>query len=563
MSSKFNYFFFDMYSNRASFFYNNQEKIGSLFGLFLTIIYISTSLIILIYYLIFVFQRKEVKVYDTSIYDQEMPEIYIDSNNLYFAFGIEDPVNSLRYIDETIYYPQVLFIDRIKINGKFVTITKKSLEIERCKEENFGQNYQHLFIKGELNNSYCLKDFDYNLTFAGGYKYEKMTYIRLKMFPCINTTENNNHCKSREVIDYHLTSSYFSILFKDFGLNPSNYSFPILPTLQDLYTTIDKRILQNIIINFGVTEVNTDTSIFNENIEKKKYLQYRNNFQYFHLRDEDKYLKGNEFCIVQLKLDDTIIIQRRTYTKLSEVFSKVGGYMQLMNTAFSLLSLLINKFHSEIKIINSIFNFNLKEKKMGLKFRSLDCDSINILSSNKNLIFSSKKSLKKINNLGFDNNKSKNKLFLVDNNCSNISSILNISDNKKIINDNFSNQGKITKKLKSTFNERINDKNFRSLKSNECLPKIRIQLENNEIINNPITFKENIKLNIFDYICRAKNSVKKRHIELFKLGNSFYKKRMDIVHVFTLLIITEKVLIKNNDKNIYSICKDNDILYNK
>ena len=130
MSSKFNYFFFDMYSNRASFFYNNQEKIGSLFGLFLTIIYISTSLIILIYYLIFVFQRKEVKVYDTSIYDQEMPEIYIDSNNLYFAFGIEDPVNSLRYIDETIYYPQVLFIDRIKINGKFVTITKKSLEIE-------------------------------------------------------------------------------------------------------------------------------------------------------------------------------------------------------------------------------------------------------------------------------------------------------------------------------------------------------------------------------------------------------------------------------------------------
>ena len=48
------------------------------------------------------------------------------------------------------------------------------LDVERCKEENFGKNYQHFFIKGELNSSYCLKDFNYNLTLAGGYKYEQI-----------------------------------------------------------------------------------------------------------------------------------------------------------------------------------------------------------------------------------------------------------------------------------------------------------------------------------------------------------------------------------------------------
>jgi hypothetical protein len=193
-----------------------------------------------------------------------MPSITIDSNSLYFAFGVEDPINSLRYIDETIYYPQILFIDRIKADGRFITLTKKSLEYERCREENFGKDYQHLFISGELNNSYCLKDFNYNLTFAGGYKYEKMTYIRIKIFPCVNKTENNNHCKPREIIDSHLTAGYFSILIKNFGLNPSNYSFPVLPTLQDICTTIDKRILRNFIINFGVTEIHTDISILNE-----------------------------------------------------------------------------------------------------------------------------------------------------------------------------------------------------------------------------------------------------------------------------------------------------------
>ncbi len=540
MTSKFNYFFFDLYSKRAGFFYNNNEKIGSLFGLLLSFVFVVASIALLVHNFILTIKRNEVKVYDTSIYAQEMPFVNVNSNNLYFAFGIEDPINSLRYIDETIYYPQILFIDRIKIDGRFVTTTKKILEYERCKEENFGKNYQHLFISGELNNSYCLKDFNYNLTFAGGYKYEKMTYIRIKIFPCVNSTENNNHCKSQEIIDYHLTSGYFSILLKNFGLNPSNFSYPVLPTLQDLYTTIDKRTLTNFIINFGVTEIHTDMSIFNENIKKVKYLQYRDNFQNTQFREEEDYLKGKEFCVTQLKLDDTIIIQRRTYTKISDIFSKVGGYMQLMNTFFSLIALVINKFSTEIKVLNSIFNFNIKEKKMGLKFKSLDNASKNQLTSNKNLIFSSKKSLK---NVDFDNTKSKNKLCLENRNCSLVSSVLNVSDNKNVANDNGSNI--ITKKSNN-----LNHVDFfkKSLNSNGFLPKIELNVDNSELKDSAIVvLKEKIKLNLFEILCYTKKSKKKIDIELFKLGNSFYRKRMDIVHVFTLLTITEKVLIKNNE----------------
>jgi hypothetical protein len=547
MNSKFNYFLFDIFSKRIGFFFNNQEKIGSFFGLLLSFIYFIVSIVIFVNYLILTIRRNEVKVYDTSIHTQKMPSITIDSNSLYFAFGVEDPINSLRYIDETIYYPQILFIDRIKADGRFITLTKKSLEYERCKEENFGKDYQHLFISGELNNSYCLKDFNYNLTFAGGYKYEKMTYIRIKIFPCVNKTENNNHCKPREIIDSHLTAGYFSILIKNFGLNPSNFSFPILPTLQDIYTTIDKRILRNIIINFGVTEIHTDISILNENVKKVKYLQYRDNFQNFQFREEEDYLDGKEFCVTQLKLDDTIIIQKRTYTKLSEVFSQVGGYMQLMNTVFSLLALIINKYRNEVKILNSIFNFNIKEKKMSLKFRSLEPDSISHLTSNKNLIFSSKKSLRNFNNIEFDYNKSKNKLNLVDNNnCSRISSVLNISENKNVINDNLS-RGKISR---NTNNAKNIEFFMRSIKSNESFPKLNFNINSKDLKNSTVVvFKENININLFDILCNAKNSKKKLDIELFKLGDSFYRKRMDIVHVFTLLLITEKVLITNDDRS--------------
>ena len=135
------------------------------------------------------------------------------------------------------------------------------MEFEKCNVDNFGKDYQNLFTKDELNNSYCLKNFTYNLTFAGSYKYDRITYIRIVIYPCVNSTKNNFSCKSQEVMDKQLNSGYFSIILKDFGLNPSNFTNPRIPTLQDLYTTIDRRLSKNYILNFGLTEIHTDKRI--------------------------------------------------------------------------------------------------------------------------------------------------------------------------------------------------------------------------------------------------------------------------------------------------------------
>jgi hypothetical protein len=147
-------------------------------------------------------------------------------------------------------------------------------------------------------------------------------------------------------------------LIKDLGLNPSNYSNQVLPTLQDIFTTIDQKIIRNFIINFGITEINTDIGLFKESIQTKKFLKFREYSDYFHFRDDQDYIDGNEICIIQLKLDDTITIQTRKYTKFSDIFPIIGGYMNLMHTIFSLFSLLINQFNLEHKIINAIFDFN-------------------------------------------------------------------------------------------------------------------------------------------------------------------------------------------------------------
>ena len=538
---------FDMYSKYIGFFYNKQEKMGSYLGLLLTVGYVFASIILFIYQIIRTVQRSELKVFDTTIYAQKMPVIEANIDQLYFAFALEDPLTSNRFMDERIYIPKVAFIDKVKKNNEFVTVNTTSLPLERCKVENFGKNYKHLFVENELNSSYCLKDFNYTLTFAGGYKYERFTYIRLRIYPCVNSTNNNFSCRPQEEIDHYLKSGYFSIVIKDFGLNPSNYSFPVLPTYQDLYTTIDKQIYRNYILNFGVTEIRTDTGLFEEKMKVDRYLQYRKEVQTFTFRDEADYYAGKSVILVQIRLDDTLYIQTRSYTRISEIFSRIGGYMQLMNTVFLLISSFINKLNSEIKIVNSIFKFNAKENKMILKLQSLkESNFIMNLKQKKN---SSQKKFSLDNIKQSEScNKSKSKINLIlknneDNNISVLNSKNNDNNYSIRINRNKNipfEDTKLANNTKSESDNVSNLNNFKIIKDN--FRKNILDLYDKE--NNGKDFKDNISLNIFDQFCFTKNSKKYKYIELYKRGKLFYRKKMDITHVFTLLSIIEDFVIK-------------------
>ena len=541
-----NYSNFDMYSKKLGFYFKNQENVGSYFGLFLSIVYVVVSLVLFFSQIINVSKRDELNVYDSTIYAQEMPSIHVNKDQFYFAFGLEEPITSNRFIDEGIYIPKVAFVEKIKVNDELVTIKTTQLPLERCNESNFGENYQHLFTKNELNNSYCLKNFSEELNFVGGYKYEKFNYLRLRIYPCVNNSANNYRCKPQKEIDDYLASGYFSILIKDFGLNPSNYSYPTVPTFQDLYTTVDKKIYRNYILNFGITEIHTDTGLFNEKITKDRYFQFRKELQTFSFRDEQEYYKGKSIILVQFKLDDAVIIQKRSYTKVSEIFSRIGGYMQLMNTVFLLVASLVNKLNFDLKIINSIFKFDIKENRILLKMKTIKEFNPNGNIGKKNTILSIKKPIEEQKSMGSEN-KSKNNLIDKERDF-NISE-LNLSNNKITIEkrnsavkyDNFNSFGNrsnniysIKSKLESN-NKRISGIFTKFNVENMSKDKEKVSTKD---------INEYIHLNIFDYFCISKHSKRYKYIRLYNKGNRFYRKKIDIVHVFSLLSFFEEYLKK-------------------
>jgi len=584
---KINIFDFDIFSRRISFYYNRKEKIGSLFGFILTIIYITSTIVLFSFYYLKVIKREEMRIHDSTMYLQSLPSIDINPNLLYFAFGLEDPQSYNRYIDETIYYPIIYFIKMEKENGSLITKEKITIKPERCDVKQFGEKYQSLFVKDELNNSYCLPNF--NLTLAGGFKYDRFSYIRIKIKPCVNTTENKYHCKPQNVIDTYLTSTYFSILVKDIGLNPLNYSMPIIPILQNLYTTIDKSITRDFLIYLGITEVQTDTGLLSTNIKSEIYLQFRQYHDPFFFRDIEEYHSGKDIFTAQIRLEEYIKIHKRAYTKISEIFSLIGGYMQLLYTIFSLITSLTKNINIEKKLLNSIFNFNIKKRKIILSIQYEKRLNYLIHSDkgdlNSFISYIAKKTLKPYKKSFISK---QNKLSAINKK----EDILCISKNnsfipliKKSISGSVLIRSDIGKKMKNFSNKEIKH-NPRSSKQNKYLNleqnlnKSKLSMlfkdEVNDFQNNASFFKKSrksshnytknstdlkgenkseneligeVRVNLFDYFCNFGIIENKRaDIELFNSAVNFYRNQMNIIHFFNVIFLTEIMLSKQSKK---------------
>jgi hypothetical protein len=584
-SEKLNYLDFDIYSRRISFFYKNKEKMGSSFGFILTILYAIISIILFLIYFIKTIKRDEVSTSISTIYPSDIPSINLNNNIFYLAFGLEIPNKLNRFIDETIYYPKVSYIERIKENGVFITKSEKHLDFERCDGENFGKNYQHLFEKDEFNNSYCLKDF--NLSLIGGFKYNKMSYIRINIYPCVNNTKNNNHCKPQDIIDKYLTATYFSGTAKDIGFNPFNYSFPIVPTLQDLYTSIDKSFYKEYIMYFGLAEINTDKGFISTNINKENYIKYIKNYESFFFLDNDDYLKGKKIFSAQIRLEDNIYFINRKYTKMSEVFSTTGGYMQVIYTIFALIATLTKKISIELNLLNSLFNFDIKHKKILLSIeygKKLDYNfSLEKGKLNKYIPYEARKSIiskkDRRNSIIFLNNTHKLKKVETEQEQSpvyfnNIKSINKISEEGLIdIVNNIPKEKEKDKKIN------MNDISINRSNNNMIFKEDKLDLNNNKKDNNEnnsiIDEKKNrrnsnfnsfnilknfdkgrrstINFNLFDYYCFKKLTKKSTEIELFNFGINFFKSQMDIINFFNILILTQIMLTQQQTDKKHNI----------
>ena len=354
----------DIFDKNFNLYYKGKNKkstiIGSIFTISYGIIYFSFFL----YKILRMINKKDVTFYDTIAYLEEIPEIDVTNENFYGGFALEDPETYDNFIDETIYYPKAYYkIGKIQGNNWIWNI--KEIELEKCQLEKFGTSYKEKFKNKKLNNLYCFKKVDDKL--LGHFSYDYYSFFFIQFFPCKNTTDNSN-CQTREKMDYYLKSTFVSFQMQDIEITPLNFSYPVIPRDVDIYSTIGKKLFQEMHVFFQIVNIETDLDPIGfsdfQNVKSEKYLKYNSLVQMSNILENDIYETGESFCNITIKLTEKVLTEKRRYTKLIEVMRDVGGFMEVILSVLKIVSFFSTNILYEISLVNCLFEFDINRKNI-------------------------------------------------------------------------------------------------------------------------------------------------------------------------------------------------------
>ena len=512
----------DYFGKIPEFYIKGRPKHVTLIGRIFTVIYCIIYIIIIGYEIYRMTIRVDITFYDSYSNTEDIPTILITKENFNLIFSLLDE-NGQPFIEERIYYPLAYFFDEDKDE-------MEEIKLERCSIDKIGTKYKNVFDDSVLNNYYCLNEVNYTFN-------AYMNSILVKIFPCKNKTENNNHCKSQDIIDKNINGRDLEINFEDILVTPLNYDNPIKEKINYLYTTVYKTFGQFLYTEMQLVEIETTTNIigfdFLTDPKKEHFLKY-NSLEIIPQPGYDLNDDTNNYpiCDVNFQLNDKILSEKRQYTQLIDVLGEVGGLMQIIYSFLGFICSFVVDILYEKTIANNLFSFDINknliilknEKKLLLKYNPEENEENNKIHI-RNITPNTTKKIKKekilmmdtMNNKDINDKNSENYLIRKNNNLEKKAEENEVGlDNYdiqslKISNTKYINRKKINYYNKTTRNKIdliTNDKNsliINTFKSKDILISFCFCFKRNKRYLNKILLKETMnivteKLDIFNVL---------------------------------------------------------------
>ena len=527
----------DIFGKEIDIYYKGKSRRTSIIGFIFTFLYISVYLAFFIYKLILMFKRAEVTFYDTYAFTGEPPKIKLTPDKFYGGFALGNPYTLETFVDNTIYTVSVIYMDGQKIDGKWVFVPTP-LNIETCKIERFGEKYRDIFKKKNIEKMHCVPFL--NHTLRGHLTYDVYSYYLVKFIPCINSTLNNNHCKSLDVIKKYLTQTFMTFKMEDVDLTPQNYHEPIILRGKEVSANVGKNLFQDIHSFFQVVNIETDEDLIGfeafSSIKKEQYIKYDQSIILSNLKSSNlnQNMWNDSIVDVTIALSEQELTQKRTYPKLIVVLGDVGGFMEVFFSLFKILAMFLTEALYNASLVNHLFRFNLSKKSILVKSKNLKTE----LSKSKTLnIYSSKLTGKK----------------------SDINDMLNGNEDfsKETNNKLISREIIINRSKKRNRKKNISFKQDKAIKKQEELKnnKITAKVENYDLFNikkNNQREKETIFHN--ETLVYNNDIIDKLVINKFYSYFCFCRKKMPLHNVLLkegMKIIIENLDVQNLFKAVY------------
>ena len=545
----------DLFGKEPDIYYKGKQRKTTWMGRICTWIYIFIYIFFLIYKLVRMFKRLDVSFSETNSSTGGLPKIHLNKELFTYGLALSDDYG-FPIFDETIYFPEAFLVGKRTINGIPQPIYSP-IEFGICDINDFGKNFQQFTSSLDLKKYYCFKNLD--IDFEGYSSAENFTSILINIKRCKIKDKYGNPCKDDTIIDSALNGKNLIIFSEDFELVPYNYKKPVKEkfTVNNCPIRLDQ--LQTFVGYYQLVDIQTENNLFGfeafSNIKSEKYIVYHSAL----IMAYQNFPGMQEVMTYNIMLKENTLTNRRTYTQFIDVLGDVGGLMEVVESVFGVMCLLVADILYDKTMVNNLFSFDLNsysirvKNKLKNKIIANDIKILNLNNKNDNSIH---------NNDIYNNNLvnsdkkiieiSKNNTIKKDKPSSNKAKLqakktFNPADNNSNININSSERSTYLKKStikipkKSIFEPKIKNEDFNGAELN--IEDVKIYDNEKQItdkIINPKRLIKKIDTNIFcTYFCFC--CVRKRQ----NFGNVLLDEAMDI--------ITDKLDIYNMFRNFYFI----------
>ena len=524
----------DFFGKEPEFYFKGRPKQATIFGRICTYIFMIIYITIFCYKFYRMTRRVDITFYDSYSNTDQVPMVKISQNNFTLVFTLLDEDGD-PFIDDTIYYPEAYYYDN----------DYQEVKIERCDPSKLSQEFLEYFDYKDIDSYFCLTDIDYELR-------PFMNTLRIEIYPCIDASEEDDYCESREFIESYMSNLLFMIYFEDINLTPLNFDSPVKKKINSLNTEIFTGLGQYLYSQMQVVKIETGTNIigFDFLTEPKiqDFIKFDKEvilpFPGYDPTDVDNTYPASIF---ELQLNDRILLEKRSYVQLIDVLGEIGGFMEIMSSLFAMICSLVADMIYEKRVSNSLFTFDIQKKLISIKNsqnpsptinENIDeIDEINIYEPN--LVTSTNKKIQSKEKKIISKSRSKNLRNKKDSVLkSDTIEVKSFKRNTKV--ENFDRQS-----IKNS-REEINKNSEEYLKDVTIKKKKTVKFEDNSYIISDINLKDLLVSKCCSCFSRKKNVYK----VILKESSNIIKEKLDILNIFRTIYIIEysSDLNKNIDK---------------
>ncbi|KAL4470302.1 hypothetical protein ABPG74_011913 [Tetrahymena malaccensis] len=360
----------DLFSSQVGLQVNNSFFYKTRFGGISSILSITMILVFIWPRVTSFYGKDEVKVVTNRVYSPNPPASSISPDRFMFALRIyQDKRDFLTnpYFNITVQQGVYTLEDNQQIR-KFYDI-----ELEPCTPTHWESmksyaNFTKLFES--YGNDYLCPTLDSQLFIQGMFGSEKFAFISINVVPCV--TPNNPNlkwnpvCAPIEEVDKVTKEEGFhgmNIYHSNYVLNVDQPQDFFTPYINDklYFTFVPYKMTKLCDIYFQDISVINDMSLLPTNDNKYfKFLSQENNdiLETIQLSRQD-----GVFVSLTLRLSPYVTSINRSYQKLTQFLSELGGLVQIVFVCVGFILKKYNSFRFIIDLANTLYSFEQRDKK--------------------------------------------------------------------------------------------------------------------------------------------------------------------------------------------------------